>query len=239
MAFAWDAIYYPTRLAYEQALLPFAKPNWIQRVVIHHTYKPTVDQWRGQRSMDALERFYRLKGWPSGPHLFVAPDGLWSGTPLALQGTHAGICNANSIGVEIVGDYDSAPWPAQLRERIYQLLVLFLHWIGTTEAAIRGHRECLPNKSCPGRAIGMDLVRSEIKDRLFDRRFVVSVRAANVRMYPRTNSLILGRAPLGTALMGHQVVGAPVERDTRWARVRLASGAVGHIWAGLGRWELP
>ena len=238
MTFTWQTLYYPTRLEYQQALLPFAVPAFLKRVTIHHTWKPTVDQWRGRRSMDALERFYRLKGWPSGPHLFIAPDGLWAGTPLSTPGTHAGSCNRDSIGIEIVGDYDRQTWDVGLRERVYQILVLLLHWLGATETAIRGHRECLANKSCPGTAIAMDLVRAHVGERLFDRRFIVTTPAANVRLYPRTNSVVVGRAARGANLNAHLVRGALFQGSDRWARVQLHDGTRGHIWAGLGYWEM-
>ena len=237
MAFAWQTTYYPDRIAYQAALCPFAKPAWIHGVTIHHTYRPTVDEWRGARTMDMLSRFYRAKGWSAGPHLFLAPDGIWAGTPLALPGVHAGVCNSTHIGLEIVGDYDQQTWSIGLRARIYDLIVLLLHWIGATEAALRGHRECLPNKSCPGAAIGMDLVRADVRERLFDRRFVVAVPAANVRLYPRTNSLILAKLGHDASVSAHPVIGESVGGDAHWARVKLSDGRVGHVWAGLGRWE--
>lgn len=237
MAFLWETRYYPSRLEYAEALRPFAVPSWCKRITLHHTYKPTAADWRGRRTMDVLERYYHAKGWPSGPHLFLAPDGIWAGTPLASPGTHAGICNKDAIGLEIVGDYDDRPWDLGLRERIYMLLVVLLQWLGATEQQVRGHRECNSPKSCPGRAISMDIVRSDLRARLFDRRFTVAVPAANVRMYPRLNSLILGKAKYGDALHAHPVRGDMLAGSDRWARVKLESGALGHIYAGLGNWS--
>src|SRR5262245_60442911 len=84
------------------------------RVVLHHTWVPTVAQWAGQRSMQALQRYYAGKGWTAAPHLFVGPDAIWLFTPLKDVGIHAGTGNSGtsggrfwySIGVEMVGDYD-------------------------------------------------------------------------------------------------------------------------------------
>ena len=33
------------------------------RLVLHHTYRPTIGQWRGLRSMRGMQRFYATKGW--------------------------------------------------------------------------------------------------------------------------------------------------------------------------------
>ena len=35
------------------------------RVVLHHTFSPTVDQWAGMRSIQGIQRFYVQKGWTS------------------------------------------------------------------------------------------------------------------------------------------------------------------------------
>ena len=44
--------------------------------MIHHTWKPTKETWAGQRSIDSLKKYYEKKGWPAGPHIFVAEDGI-------------------------------------------------------------------------------------------------------------------------------------------------------------------
>jgi hypothetical protein len=173
-SFAWHTIHYPTLDAYRDALLPFARPGWISALTIHHTYRPTVAQWRGKRSMDGLERYYRdVQKWPAGPHLFLAvgspnraDDGIWAGTPLADRGVHAGNCNSNHIGLEIVGDYDLAPWSPALAEQVYGLAVLLCRWGGFGPDRVHGHRECNSPKTCPGAAISMYQVRLEIRRRL-------------------------------------------------------------------------
>jgi len=238
MSFAWDTTYYPTRLEYQAALLPFAVPAWIQGVTIHHTWSPTQAEWRGKKSMDALERFYRdTKKWPAGPHLFLAPDGIWAGTPLSHTGVHAGDCNASMIGLEIVGNFDKVPWDIGLRERVYALLILLLHWMGKDERAVKGHRECLPNKSCPGKAIDMTSVRTQLRDRLFDRHFIVTGTGAIVRMGSYPTAPIVRAAPLGLDVPGYPVRGKAHKGNAVWARVKLPSSALGYIWSGMGRFE--
>jgi hypothetical protein len=53
-------------------------------------------------------------------------------------------------------------------ELVYGVSVVLLRWkrLGVTTTSVKGHRECLPNKSCPGRAIDMDIVRAELARRL-------------------------------------------------------------------------
>lgn len=152
---------------YDPAVAP-----WASGVTLHHTYTPTLDQWRGLASVKGARDYYIGLGWNAGPHLFIAHgshnpewDGIYQLTPLNLQGIHAGHCNMSMWGIEIVGRYDAAPWPADLAEIVYGVTCALLRWRGLP-ANVQGHRECLPNKSCPGNAINMATVRDEIRYRL-------------------------------------------------------------------------
>lgn len=146
--------------------------GWVQRVIVHHTVRPTATQWRGRRSMEALVRYYTSLGWDSGPHLFIchgAPDplqnGIWQLTSMAERGIHAGICNYGSIGVEVVGFYDAAPWPPLLEALVVDTLASFLNWRSLPTARIAGHRDCKSPKSCPGAAINLPTVRALVARR--------------------------------------------------------------------------
>lgn len=235
MTFHWETTYYPTTLDLVAALPPV--PAWAKSITFHHTWKPTEATWRGQRSMEALKRFYAGKGWKAGPHLFVAPDGVWGGTPLTAPGTHAGTCNAHSIGVEIVGDFDAAPWPTELSHRLHDLFVRLLHWLKTDETQLRGHRECLPNKSCPGKMVDCARVRGAVRRLIFTQRFIVTTPVARVRASPTINSVRLGTQGQGSILPAHPVRGRAIEGVDGWARVLLPNGATGYIFGALGRME--
>ncbi len=181
MSFAWDG----RRLADPDALADYLhtlpRPTWCRAVVIHHTAVPTLDQWRGQRTMDALRKYYKdevqwldpkgvvQRGWSAGPHLFLAPDGLWVGTPPMTVGVHAGNWNRWSIGVEVVGDYNRVPWSEPTRQRVLATTVALFTWLGIRQAnldTLRGHRECGSPKTCPGSAIDMDQVRAWVQQAL-------------------------------------------------------------------------
>lgn len=145
---------------------------WATSVCIHHTYTPTVAQWKGIKTLYGTRDYYIGLGWTSGPHLFICGDaansndrGIFQLTPLNLSGTHAGRCNADAWGVEVVGRYDQRPWSDATAELVYGATVALLRWRGLG-ADVTGHRECLPNKSCPGRAIDLDVVRAETARRL-------------------------------------------------------------------------
>lgn len=241
MAFAWDIHHYPTQQSYAEALRPFAVPRWLQGsgagLTIHHTWKPTPATWKGKRTMEALGRTYSAKGWSGGPHLFLAPDGIWSGTPLASPGVHAKACNRDHVGLEIVGDFDRDGWGMVLSEHVYALAVELLQWLRVDESRVQGHRECLNNKSCPGWAINMGTVRATLRQRLYNRRFVIEVDAARVRAEPRTDRATLMTLPWGSSVPATPVRGSAYQNDPRWVKVVLPSGRTGYIWQQLGRLE--
>lgn len=148
--------------------------SWAQGAVIHHTWKPEPTGWRGRSTLDGIRHYYEQKEWDAGPHLFIvvgapdrANDGIWQLTPLNLKGIHAGAWNSTHWGIEVVGNYDTLPWPDNLRTLIYGTVLTLFAWRGITanRKSVLGHRETGSKKSCPGRSIDMDRVRREIQQR--------------------------------------------------------------------------
>jgi len=177
MSFAWDGRKLATITELHAHIATLPVPAWPRGVVVHHTWNPTVRSWKGAQTVAAMGRYYerdvswtdgagqKRKGWSSGPNLFVAPDGFYIGTPLTEPGTHAGAYNSHWWGMEVVGNYDQVGWPNELRGRIYAAILLLFDWKGirhATKDTIRGHRECGSPKTCPGTAISMDQVRSDV-----------------------------------------------------------------------------
>lgn len=141
------------------------------RLVLHHTFVPTVAQWAGQRSMLGIQRFYAGKGWTAAPHVFAAPDGIWLFTPLKDVGIHAGTGNSGtingrfwySIGLETVGDYDGARPSGPVWEHAKAVMGGLSRRVGIApRQLISFHRDYTNQKSCPGWAVTKDWVFGEI-----------------------------------------------------------------------------
>jgi hypothetical protein len=81
----------------------------VNKVIIHHTAKPTPDTWNGEATMLAMKRYYeQTKGWDHGPHAFIAPDGIWVMAPLGTTNRGHGWSNTTDINIEIVGNYTNS-----------------------------------------------------------------------------------------------------------------------------------
>jgi len=133
------------------------------RIFLHHTWRPTRDDWRGRDSIMAMKGFYEKQlwqdsdgqlheGWTAGPHLFVADDGIWLFSDLRHDGVGVYGHNYRSRHVEMVGNYDEQlPSGATLENTIVALGVLHER-LGLDIQELNFHRD-FSTKSCPGWAV--------------------------------------------------------------------------------------
>lgn len=128
------------------------QPNNPYRLIIHHTWKPTEKDWNGQTTIDGLKKYYENKGWSAGPHIFIAPDGIWLFTDMKYQGIHAGEGNYRSIGIEVVGNYDGAKWSGKIKEQAIGVIKALVDELKIKDENLCFHRD-FSSKTCPGSAI--------------------------------------------------------------------------------------
>ena len=133
------------------------------KLVIHHTWRPTKEGWGGSHSIQGLKRYYEGKGWPAGPHLFIAEDGIWLFSPMRQDGIHASELNHRSIGIEVVGDYDNEKWSGKTKENTLGAIKILMNKLGIDKQGLRFHRD-VSTKSCPGTAITKEWLFGELDD---------------------------------------------------------------------------
>jgi len=131
------------------------------KVCIHHCSAPSLAQ-RPHGFLDQhmlnLKDFYEGKGWSAGPHLFTDEDQVWTFSPMTARGVHAVSFNANAIGIEMLGDYDTEdPWSGrglQVLTTTAKATKAILARLGLTPAAVVFHRDDpKTSKTCPGKKI--------------------------------------------------------------------------------------
>lgn len=165
--------------AYIQPLPIILRPDF---VVVHNTWSPTLKVYRTFRVHTSFEQwlqnlasYYRnpAKGkgaWPSGPHWFVAPDGVGAFTPMTVAGTHAPSWNQRSIGVETVGNFDVEPFEDPTKENLIDLLAAIHLHFQLPASTMRFHKEDpkTTHKDCPGKnVVKADLVAA-VEARMHD-----------------------------------------------------------------------
>lgn len=178
---------FPTAAEFLDYLDDIQFKAWKPRfVTMHHTGGPSLATWKtyahGTRKvpitdaqwMKNLASYYGTpqsqggpKGgpWSSGPHFFLTPDNFCVLSPPEKRGVHAASFNANSWGVECVGNFDSEIFTPELAERYAEGLAC-LHLAaglapGSYQRNVQGlhfHRDDPETtKTCPGK--GVDKLR--------------------------------------------------------------------------------
>lgn len=92
-------------------LTTITPPTWAKSITLHHTGAPSLAQRPNgfaAQHLANLEHFYKVdRGWSSAPHLFIDDDQIWGMCALTKRGIHAVSFNSSSIGIEVLGDYNT------------------------------------------------------------------------------------------------------------------------------------
>jgi hypothetical protein len=148
--------------------------EWIPEfIVLHNTGEPCLSNRPNglePEHIRGLRSYYRDDmGWSAGPHLFIDDLQIWVFTPLTTSGVHAPSWNSKSIGVEMLGDYDSEEFNSGRGELVKQnsaaaIAILSLA-LGIDPATMRLHREDpKTTHHCPGDNVDKDAFIQLVKE---------------------------------------------------------------------------
>lgn len=141
-------------------------------IVWHNTAEPNLKRWHDYPRlhwMTNLESYYKGLGWNGGPHLFCddGPDGIGLFNALNRRGTHSPSFNAQYIGIEHVGDYnteddDTGPGLKVKTNGIIATAILCARLgIPVDAEHIKLHKEDpRTDHDCPGKNMAMDKAKS-------------------------------------------------------------------------------
>lgn len=166
------------------------------KVVLHHTWRPTVAQWQGATSMKGMQRYFAGMGWTAAPHLFAAPDGIWLFTPLRELGVHAGTGNGSftkgwyTIGLEMVGDYDNERPSGPVWENTLAILGGMSLRLGIRPSQLISFHRDYSSKTCPGKAVTPDWVIGQVEEWLTRNTRLPAIKPGAIgQMSPSTQKL--------------------------------------------------
>jgi len=153
--------------------------GWADSVTIHHTASPSLaqrpDGWKLQHMRNIAHYYQKKLGWSAGPHLFTDEDEVYGMSSLWRRGIHARSFNSNSIGVEMLGNYDSES-PSSGRgldviETTAQVVAALLRRMKllATDKTILFHRDDpKTSKTCPGSLINKSWFVSKVQGYMDD-----------------------------------------------------------------------
>ncbi len=131
-------------------------------IVLHNTAVPSLAQRPNgftHQHMLSLESFYRdTQKWSAGPHLFVDDRQIWVFTPLTLSGTHSPSWNKATIGIEMLGNYETEEFDsgrgAAVRDNAVAAMASLSAVLGLDPTTMRLHKEDPgTTHDCPGKHV--------------------------------------------------------------------------------------
>jgi hypothetical protein len=137
---------------------PFAE---IRQIILHHTYRPTTEQYKGLATIQGIWQYHtKTCGWSDiGYHLLAGPEGaIWLGRPIDREGAHAKGQNGDSIGISMIGDFDDEKLGEKQSLATTAALRALLERYELSANAINFHRD-YSRKTCPGSKINKQEVR--------------------------------------------------------------------------------
>ena len=152
----------------------------INRVILeeiqHHTWSPTVANYYatgGLACVRGVRRYHMApppngRGWSdNGYHIMVGPDGaVYLCRPISKSGGHCLGHNSQSIGISLIGNYDTghdAPpeqWPGY--RALISTVALVCRRFNIPVNRIYPH-SAFADKSCPGTGFAMPRFRQEVQ----------------------------------------------------------------------------
>jgi len=158
-----------TPVSLEEYLESRTPPAWATSITLHHTASPSLaDRPNGLtvQHIRNIQSFYQNKlGWKSGPHLFIDEDEIFGMCDFRAKGIHAVSFNASSIGIEVLGYYDTGREDPKSGRGLRcwtnaaATARVLLDWLGLKKSAktVLFHRDDpKTKKSCPGTAVTKD-----------------------------------------------------------------------------------
>ena len=114
--------------------------------------------------LQGIKTHYENKGWTTGPHIYIAPDGIWLFTDMRKNGTHAGRKGNNrSIGIEMVGDFQSNAPQGVVWETTMFVITALNKKLNLLTENIKFHRDFTAT-ACPGKATKKEWVIKQLQD---------------------------------------------------------------------------
>jgi len=129
------------------------REHTIERMTVHHTARPLLDNREAPAAIRGHQRFHQLdRGWPDiAYHFIIDLEGnVYEGRPLTAVGdTATSYDPTGHFLVSCEGDFESQEFPSAQQEALVQMLAWAALTFSVDPSTIRGHRD-LAATTCPG-----------------------------------------------------------------------------------------
>jgi hypothetical protein len=157
--------------AFSDLLQRFEFTRTIDAIHMHHTWRPRQEDYNELATIEAMWRYHtQQNGWRDiAQHITIAPDGtIWTGRDWNLPPASAAGFNGNAaVGpfmFETIGDFDRGRdrLSGSQREAVVGVIALVQQHFRLGPDSLRFHRSMTQQKTCPGNALDLDDLKSEV-----------------------------------------------------------------------------
>jgi hypothetical protein len=146
-------------------------------IVIHHslTKDSGTVSWAAIRSHHTKALGYRDIGYHFGIEFITNPyDKAISYETLIGRfvgdiGAHCPPRNRDGIGICMIGNFDEAPPDPKLWNKAVDLCIWLHRQFGILLTNIRGHKEEMANRTCPGKYFDMEKFRQDVYNKAWNK----------------------------------------------------------------------
>ncbi|MDO8682350.1 MAG: peptidoglycan recognition family protein [Armatimonadota bacterium] len=145
-------------------LKELAPARAINRIIVHHFYRPSAAQWKGLQTLEQVRRFHTEEnGWDDiGYHIVIGPDEtIWLARPVEQSGAHCTGQNKHSVGLAFAADFDSEDPKTNGLSAGFQAAAAICERFKIPSDGVYFHRD-FAQKSCPGLKLLREPFRQEI-----------------------------------------------------------------------------
>lgn len=150
------------------------RPRRIDSVHMHHTWRPTKQEFRGLASLQSIWRFHtETNGWSDiAQHVTIDPDGIiwtgrsWRQAPASCSG-HNGTSRVGPFMLEVVGNFDKGreTLVAPQLDSVVGVIAAMQRANDLSPDSLRFHRDLGSPKSCPGSSLDRDEILKQVQAR--------------------------------------------------------------------------
>jgi N-acetylmuramoyl-L-alanine amidase CwlA len=149
---------------FKSYLSTLQKPSFVKSIVLHHTGAPSLAMRPNGLTTQHIRNiqfgYVNTNKWSAGPHFFIDEKEIFGMTPVSVRGIHAVSFNSSSLGIEVLGEYDSENPLSGRGLACWQLAAeatkALCEWLGLRidSNTILFHRDDpKTKKTCPGRRV--------------------------------------------------------------------------------------
>ncbi len=145
----------------------FRKYNWTH-IIVHHSWSTDHDtlDWQSVRRYHRDNLGWSVEGYHFGIEKINGEYEILMGRPLNMNGAHTRGMNEKSIGLCVIGQFDTNEVPKEAYEKLSILVKMLMDMFKIKIDNVKKHQYYSSYKTCPGTKFDMDYFKREFVNKI-------------------------------------------------------------------------